>query len=421
MSQGSAAQLLRRDTLVLRADPSRVIAKLFLPGQELVASGVSRAQAVLGRVVALSDAEVTSTLSAVRSSFGARHRDLDGVFAEHFKLVAHQLPNPEDLSADRRLLIGAYSTQEYAVEAAALFNPSMVASPDQTGVADGELRFVMSLRAVGEGHISCIEFRTGIIGPSGVRIDEPGSHLGAGYASESLVSREFVRDALALDGVTVQADRLLNLLRDHFSANHVDEAALALKHDKQAKGGRSRTVADRVRDIAAGHYRLSFSEDRAISERVIYPTSSGERQGLEDLRLTRFVENSGGVSYLGTYTAFDGARIAPRLLRTKDFRVFDMIPLVGPAAKDKGMALFPRAVGGDYYAIARWDRESLCLASSHDGYGWEKARVLQIPARPWELIQLGNCGAPIETPEGWLVLTHGVGAMRVYSISAVLL
>jgi len=178
---------------------------------------------------------------------------------------------------------------------------------------------------------------------------------------------------------------------------------------------------ERIREIAAGHYRLTFAKNRTITERVIYPTSAGERQGLEDVRLTRFVEKNGAVSYLGTYTAFDGSHISPRMLRTKDFRVFEMTPLAGAAALDKGMALFPRAVGGRYYALARWDRESLCLAVSDDRYVWDQHAVLAVPARPWEVIQLGNCGPPIETPRGWLVLTHGVGAMRVYRIGALLL
>ena len=355
------------------------------------------------RVVALDDDEVDRQLAGLRADFGSRHPDIDATFDEHFELVAHQLPDPAALSAARRALIGAFSTQEFAVEAAALFNPSMVAHPDQRGIAPGDLRFLMSARAVGEGHISCVVFRTGVITADGVVVDEPGRLLGTGRTSASLVSREFVREALAKDG-TEHADPILRLLRRHFAVNHLDLAEVAL-HDHQDALLRAQHAIERIREIAAGHYRLTFAKNRAIAERVIYPTSAGERQGLEDVRLTRFVEESGTVSYLGTYTAFDGSHISPRMLRTKDFRVFEMTPLAGPAARDKGMALFPRAIGGMYFALARWDRESLCLASSDDRYVWDQRAVLAVPTRPWEVIQLGNCGPPIETPR-WLAGSH---------------
>lgn len=341
---------LRRGSGVLRPDPGRVISRPFVPGEWASVRGASRTDVIIGRILALTDEEVAETLAATVRQFADRHADLSAVFADHFALVADRVPTA--VSAARRDLIGAYFTQEYSIEAAALFNPSIVAHPDQSGLAAGELRFVMSARAVGEGHISSIEFRTGVISGDDVRIDDAGRHLTTGRAA-----------------------------------------------------GRA----------------LQFDATRPISERVIFPHRRDESGGIEDARFTSFVDDDGSSTYYATYTAFDGSHIAPRLLRTDDFATFSVVPMSGPAAQNKGMALFPRRVGGRYLALSRWDQESIGVASSPDASVWGDPITAAVPERSWELIQLGNCGSPIETPAGWLVLTHGVGPVRTYGIGAMLL
>jgi predicted GH43/DUF377 family glycosyl hydrolase len=367
--------LVRRGSDVLQADPSRIVSRFFQPGN------ATRIDGIIQRILTMTDEQVTNTLAATEGGFSARHDDLPGLFAEHFGRVASHVPGT--VSAERRDLIGAYFTHEYSIEAAALFNPSIVAHPDQTGLAAGQLRFVMSVRAVGEGHISSIEFRTGVLTGDTVRIDDPGRHLVTGRATPLPMSPEFLRNAVAEYG-------------------DVDSA-------------------ERTRWLESCNYRLRFDAGRPLTERVIFPTGPDESNGVEDARFTEFVEDDGGHTYFATYTAFDGSDIAPHLLRTDDFETFEISRLIGPAAKNKGMALFPRRVGGSYLALSRWDQESIGIASSADARRWGDPITLVTPGQPWELIQLGNCGSPIETPDGWLVLTHGVGPMRTYAIGAILL
>jgi predicted GH43/DUF377 family glycosyl hydrolase len=419
MSDGLA--FVRRGTDVLRADPRRVIAKLFLPGQETMPHGISRADAVIQRVLAMTDEEVSVTFAETEGLFTDRHRGLRAIFAEHFSLVSHRLPVLANGSAERDDLIGAYFTQEYSVEAAAVLNPSIVAHPDQTGLATGELRFIMSVRAVGEGHVSSIEFRTGVLAPAdGIRIDLPGRHLTTGTSSPASISRDFLREALAERPDAASADQVLNLLPSDFSTSDLDAALASVARDRLTRASAD-PIIERIRLIASYNYRLQFPADCELSERVIYPTSADESHGIEDARFTRFSDEDGSFSYFATYSAYDGFDVAPHLLHTQDFQAFDSAQLIGPAAKNKGMALFPRKVGGKYLALSRWDRESIAIASSADTRMWGDAVTVQTPEQPWELIQLGNCGPPIETPEGWLVLTHGVGPMRAYGIGAILL
>lgn len=381
---------VHRGALALRPDPSRVLGRLFLPGQELLSTGTSRADAVIARVLSLDEDEAARLLADTVAGFSARHHDLIGMFREHFGLVAHRIDGASDLSTTRRDLLGAYFTQEYALEAAALFNPSLVAHPDQSGLADGELRFVMSLRAVGEGHVSSIEFRTGVLGAWGldpgedaadgaagareVRLDPPDPHPGTGVVTPGSMSSD--RRAAPFP------------------------AALPAPPDAT--------------------YRLRFDAGRPLSARVVFPTVPVEANGIEDARFVRFTDR-GQVTYYATYTAFDGSNVAPRLLTTEDFVTFESRHQIGPSALDKGMALFPRRVGGDYLALTRWDRETLGLTRSDDAVTWAASTTLIRPERPWELVQLGQCGSPVETEAGWLVITHGVGAMRTYGLGAILL
>ena len=409
MSSAWAPEFVRRTPHVLRPDPRRVVARLFLPGQEVLANGVSRADAVMLRVLAMTDDEVASGLGELRDRFAGRHADLEGTFAANFALVAHRLPVGTDPSPQRCDLIGGYFTSEYSVEAAALFNPSMVAHPDQNGLAANEVRFIMSVRAVGEGHISSVEFRTGVVGPGdAIRIDDPSRTLAAGRAIPAPMTRDYLRDALAELAPSPTADYVLRLLPDQFVVADLEAVLTSIRLQSLTRSS-GYAIIDRIRWIAACNYRLCFGVDTRIGERVIFPAGPDESHGVEDARFTRFVDDDGIVSYYGTYTAFDGENIAPHLLHTIDFATFESRQLVGPAARNKGMALFPRRIDGEYVALTRWDRENIGVARSADAHSWRTAVTVQTPCRPWELIQLGNCGPPIETAAGWLVLTHGVG------------
>ena len=332
-------------------------------------------------------------------------------------------PQMTAISGPRELLIGACFTHEYAIEGAALCNPSMVAHPDQGGVEPGCTRFVLSARGIGEGHLSCVEFRTGIAGPDGrVRLDAPAPYATVGR-STPLPDYD-----LALFGAVLSAqgddDEVAAFLRRHlpdrFTAAHLEQVLEKLPEQLVRRQGTHRTI-EHVRMVAAGTYEVGFPSHTPVGERVLWPTGPTERHGMEDARFVAFTEDDGTCSYYATYTAFDGASVAPQLLHTRDFHTFRVSQLTGPAAANKGMALFPRRVGGRYLALSRWDRESSALASSPDNRTWNPVRTLQSPRRDWELIQLGNCGSPIETDAGWLVLTHGVGPMRTYSIGAILL
>ncbi len=343
-----------------------------------------------------------------------------GTLEHNFKLVAHRLGGEIQVGSARRQLIGAYFTQEYALEAAALFNPSMVAHPIQAGCQPGEVRFILSLRAVGEGHLSSIEFRTGTIGESGIRLDPPGRFLDTGRSGPVPYDRDLFRAKLIDLGREDENTRFLwGILPSRFTAAELDVALAELSGQRVTRED-SAVLADRVRWIAASHYAVEFDEHSALSERVLWPASPAESHGMEDARFVRFTDGD-DVIYYATYTAFDGSQVAPHLLETRDFQTFTVSQLSGPSARNKGMALFPRRIAGRYAALSRWDRESNAIGYSADGHRWGEAITVQTPTRPWELIQLGNCGSPIETPAGWLVFTHGVGPMREYAIGVVLL
>ena len=413
-------ELVRRDGVTLLPNPSRVLAMLYLPGQEIIDDGVSRADSVIERVLGMTDEEVSTTLGETIGRFADRHFDLRADLTENFARVAHRLPRASEISTERRELIGAYFTKEYSIEGAALFNPSIVPHPDQTGLKEGDLRFILSLRAVGEGHISSIEFRTGVISGGEASIDDPGRHVLTGKSVHSKMSREFLRESLAERGHAVAAVDLLNLLPDTFDPDHLAAAIASVESDELTRGS-AREVIKEIRWIVSCNYRVEFPHDRPLSERVLYPTSIDESHGMEDARFTQFIDDDGKISYYATYTAYDGLRVKPHLIQTNDFKSFDITRLIGPSAVNKGMAIFPRKVNGKFLSLSRWDRENISVASSPDSCTWGDAVDLLVPEQPWEFIQLGNCGSPIETPEGWLVITHGVGPMREYGMGAILL
>ena len=412
--------ILTRMPVRLLPDASRVVATLFMPGEEMPEDH-SRATAVIERVLALTEDEVSATLADLTRRFAGRHRGLEALFQRHYEIVAPRLAGVE-LSPGRQLLIGAYFTHEESPEGAALTNPSIVAHPDQTGLGPDELRFVLSARAVGEGHISTVEFRTGVIGADDqVRVDPPGTLLLAGRPRPAAYERDIFYAQMAEVGYDEDTAHLvLDGLGPRFDKLALDQAVGKLDRHILSRNVARDTVR-RLGWVAANNYEVSFPQDTAISERLLVPTGPTESNGIEDVRFVRFVGEDGAVMYYATYTAYDGSHIVPQLLATQDFRTFKAHQLSGPAVRNKGMALFPRRVDGRYLSLSRWDRESISLVVSDDLWSWEGGDTIQLPRYPWELVQIGNCGSPIETPEGWLVLTHGVGPMRTYSIGVTLL
>lgn len=416
---------IERTDVELRPNSGRVVARLFLPGQESSAPGASRAAGVIERCLALTEQETHDLLADVMARHGARHRSFPEILEAHFTAVAHRVEHAGGLSTQRRQLIGAYFTQEYALEAAALFNPSVVVHPHQD-VPPGHLRFVMSARAVGEGHLSSVVFRSGVLGPAGdrgatVTMDAASEYAGAGAQRTTLIDGARLRHEGALAGADPESLAfVLSGMPAQFTTGQLD-LALEQLSDQQLTRIHALNTAECLRRLVEGWYEVEFVQATGLSERSLVPQIPVESHGIEDARFVRFTDDDGIATYLATYTAFDGERVRVRRFQTDDFRVFRSSTFTGKAATNKGMALFPRRVGGRYLALSRWDRENTTIASSPDGHHWPDAVVVQTPAQPWELIQLGNCGSPIETPQGWLVLTHGVGAMRSYAIGALLL
>jgi predicted GH43/DUF377 family glycosyl hydrolase len=408
--------LVVRGTTVLEPDPTRVVARQFLPGQEILSDGRSRVETVITAVLGMTDATVNETLDATVALFAGRHDDLAGVFRRHFDSVTSR-----QVSVERAALIGAYFTQEYALESTALFNPSMVPHPDQSGLAPGELRFLMTVRSVGEGHLSSVQLRSGVIGsaPPTLRVDPPGRPRSGTHSPASL-SRDVLLAALADRTVGVSADELGPLLPDRLDGTNLEEALTRVRRE-YLNPSRGRSAVEQVRWVFRCDYAVDFDDAGNLADATLLPAAPDESHGMEDVRCTRFVEEDGSVSYLATYTAYDGDHITSHLLRTDDFRHFDVHQLLGPSARGKGMAVFPRRVDGEFAALVRSNHASIGVARSADLRWWEKPVTVQTPHQPWQLIQLGNCGPPIETEAGWLVLDHGVGPIRRYGIGAILL
>lgn len=419
-------RMTRSESVRLVPDPRRVITKPFLPREEIYADGSTRIQVVLHRIMAMSDDEVVDTLDGARSMFAGRHRDLDAVFDRSFGVVAEHLDGPgrgrRDLSDDRRQLIGAYFTHEYSVEAAALVNPAIVAAPDQSGLAAGELRFVMSLRSIGEGHTSSIEFRTGVIGDDAtVTLDTPSDYATTGtrtpHEHEKSLFQAKLDDLWLMNEVEAV---VLSRLPDRFTIGEL-EAVIQTLEDDGIERSISGETTRLLHWLASSNYRVSFPSTIDISERVLFPSGPTESHGMEDARFVRFVGDDGGVTYFATYTAFDGHQILPQLLETSDFAEFRVTTMSGQAAHNKGIAIFPRQIDGRFVALGRHDNVNNFIMTSNDVRVWHEATIIQEPERPWELMQLGNCGSPLETDAGWLVITHGVGPLRRYTLGALLL
>jgi predicted GH43/DUF377 family glycosyl hydrolase len=408
----------RRRNETFHLDTSRVITKPFIPG------GPGRCRNVIDRVLRLSDTEIADVLEEIRLNFEGRHKNIWEVFREHFELVRHFVPQDQSLSDNRCLLIGAYFTHEFSIEAAAFFNPSIVPHPDQSGLQPGDLRFVMSFRATGEGHISSIEFRSGVLKHDHAIEFDPVSRY-VGRASIVKNPKYFVRDFMRKLGEmgwkNEVSDTILSSLAVEFTYAELERAITESRSQSQNDRASTDETLDNMLWLACSNYDIWFRREDSLSERVIFPVSENESRGIEDARFVRFVDDDGDITYYATCTAYNGFTILPQLIVTKDFLHFSMITLNGKSSKDKGMALFPRKINGRYVMISRIDGENMYLMTSDDVHFWDEATCLQAPSDPWEFVQIGNCGSPMETSEGWLLLTHGVGPMRQYCMGATLL
>ncbi len=408
---------IRRRLLGLVADPTRVIPRLFLPGDK------ARLRLIVERVRSLSEDRVRDLLSRVMRDFAPRHRDIEAVFERHFEEAAEQLNNGRFKSPRRRLLAGAYFTAEYSLESVALFNPSIVPHPDQRGLDRGAVRFIMSLRACGEGHVSSIVFRTGTVDASnGITIDAVAQFAATERPVEDkLYERHpFSLKLTEMGAYHDIADAILNDLGAHFTLSALQRAVEAHRGRHHPMEMYQETVENMLW-LAHSNYHLEFPSSRSLSERVIFPVTENECRGIEDARFVRFTDDDGQANYYATYTAYNGFTVLPQLIETADFRCFKIITLNGRCVQNKGMALFPRKIDGEYRMISRLDGGNLYLMTSDNLHFWNEASLLHWEAEPWEFVQVGNCGSPLETEQGWLLLTHGVGPMRQYCIGAALL
>jgi predicted GH43/DUF377 family glycosyl hydrolase len=405
----------------LSPDPGRVIVKLFVPGED-AALVRTRASALIERVARLDDDETKRLLDQTLKRFGDRHHDLESTFLHHYDLVHHRVARTSDLSPTARLLVGAYFSHEYAVEAAALCNPSMVPHPDQSNLDSGQLRVAVSLRQIGEGHLSSIGFATAVIGPdSHLTVADRSGPLVTGQRASARHRRDLLAAGLAEDGWDNEVSAtVLGSLPERFDADDFERALGRIPADLLTRATTQSTL-EQLRRITTDSYATTFPTNPPLHQRVLWPATTAESNGMEDARFVRFTDDDGDSTYHATYTAYDGRHIAARLLSTRDLARFQVSPMRGPGVRNKGVALFPRTVGGRRLALCRSDGETIGLTALDATSRWQKAAPLHSPRRGWELIQVGNCGSPIETDAGWLVLTHGVGPMRQYAIGALLL
>lgn len=407
---------IERHPTIVNPDSKRVIARFFFNGEQ-------RAKELITRVLQLTDDEVFEIVSPLLQEFSKRHRNITRILYRHCNRVKGYVESLgiefESLGHWRKLLIGSYFTHEYSIESAAFFNPSIIEDPDQSDLDMGQKRIIISFRAVGEGHISSIAFRRAVINQDGgIEIMPVGSYVDSAEVMRDTVFEKklfFERIVSArIDKAVVK--ELKTRIKDRFDYDTLQRVILGLQdsliNDKR------KTELEKILWLSDSYSNISFSLDTDISDRVIFPMSELERKGIEDARFVRFVDDDGSVIYYATYTAFDGALIMPKLLQTTDFYNFKIRPLHGAGSKNKGLALFPRKINGNYAMLSRIDGWNNYIMYSNNINLWENPVMLQQPLSPWEFIQIGNCGSPIETDHGWLVITHGVGPMRKYVLGA---
>jgi predicted GH43/DUF377 family glycosyl hydrolase len=409
---------LRLHEITLVPESARVILRPFVP------ASTHRITTILGRALALSEEEAVRDLDAVLKDFDDRHVDIESPLLANFEKVAPHLFTQRPLSKERKLLIGALFSGEYALESAALFNPSIVPHPDQDGVPEGALRFILSLRATGEGHISSIEFRTGLINAEGgIRLDPisrfvtvPDLDPNPSYQKTPFTVK---LHEMGFDNGASAA--VMEPLGESFTRTELNQSVLRIRRETLPVTQGLTSTLSCIQWLADSNYEMHFSPKLPMSERIIFPVSANESNGIEDARFVRFTDDDGSVNYFATYTAYNGHAILPQLIETTDFLNFRVLTLNGADVQNKGMALFPRRINGCYAMLSRQDDENLFIMYSDNSHYWSDPKILMRPAEIWESVKIGNCGSPIETEAGWLVLTHGVGPMRKYCIGAALL
>jgi predicted GH43/DUF377 family glycosyl hydrolase len=409
---------IRRTNTRLLPDRSRVLVRPFRLTSE------QRAVNLCARVMALAEEDVRKLLTDVMAEFAERHQQTRDLLKARFEQVKGHLLTNQRLSEERKLLIGAYFTHEYSLEAAALFNPSIVPHPDQTNLPGGALRFIVSLRATGEGHISSVTFRTGIVDAErNITINTPTRFLTEPkqVPSASYEKQLFERKLYELGLTGAFSRRVLEQLPADFTLGELRKRLDTTLKQVRSVDPESENVSRAIFLLAQSNYEVQFAPDSRVSERVIFPTSPSQSNGIEDARFVLFRNDDGSQIYYATYTAYDGKMILPQFLETRDFLHFKFITLNGPAVQNKGMALFPRKIGGNYAMLSRQDNENIYVMYSENLHFWYTPELVLKPTFPWEFVQLGNCGSPIETEAGWLVLSHGVGPMRKYCLGAFLL
>jgi predicted GH43/DUF377 family glycosyl hydrolase len=374
----------------------------------------------------MSDSEVFNALSQVLRGYSRRHRNISLTFETHFNKLADYFSElgikPAKVNHSRKELIGSYFTMEYSIESAAFFNPSIVEDPDQSETGTDEKRVIISFRATGEGHISSLVFRSAIIDKNNNLIIEP---VGKMLAEADRIKRHIYNKKSFIKKLDEMRDFdnklsplfVLEKLGDRFTYGELKRAVVETRKTHQLTPNKELIINQMVW-LARSHYEIEFSLDSAISERVIFPISDTEKNGIEDARFVKFIQENGEVIYYATLTAYDGTSILPKLLSTRDFYHFKGLPIHGELAQNKGMALFPRKINGKYAMLCRVDGINNYLAFSNNINIWREAKLIQKPKYSWELVQIGNSGSPIETEEGWLIMTHGVGPMREYVLGA---
>ena len=404
---------VKRLNIQIKSNPNRVIINFLDLGANT--SNTSRLNRLIDTVLAIPELELHTLYEEIKNSFASRHRNFESYLKINFQKIQSEIPKDTVISEIRSLVLGAYFSKEYSIQSAALFNPSMVAHPNQSGLKTGEKRFIISLRSVGEGHISSIEFRSGIVDSNGsIRLDE---ETRFSSCSEKDLKKIYFKDNIVKNtAALIDFDQsILNVFEETFTIDDYLEKVRA--NEFVHFDGVTQAALFHILDT---NYDVVTDKDAPICERVIFPNASGESMGMEDVRFVAFTEE-GKTQYIGTYTAYNGHKISPQLIITDDFVRFNARSMYGAAVSDKGMGLFPEKIDGKYVMIGRQGGENITMMYSDDLFIWNTYEAIMRPEYTWGYVQLGNCGSPIKTDEGWLVITHAVGPLRKYVLGAILL